>query len=303
MIKSTKPEYLTIFWKKYTSFHIFFDPYMYIIMSIDYSRTDNILNEYTYDILTDSMFEINDIASKHTALSDPVINFFNGEKWILIPLRIMLRFPLIHTKYTDDKTTFDMTLILCPYTLRTTSMKGKFLFNRYVDGIMTLKNTDGEIIRIDIGLKIDDNKNILLNKRYQVKIKTLRNSLIELQDCSYLHLKQYSALVPVISKDYYISGLNINDIPIPNAFKAHFHPKTLVHVIQYLSQSGQNKETIIVGLDATSRAVTGYDTKASGFDNYIAKYYDKIIDKHGYIIPILWLHAKNMYVDAKIIYL
>lgn len=271
--------------------------------SIDYDRTDRILNEYTYDVLTDSMFEINDEAPKHTALSDPVINFFTGEKWILIPLKIMLRFPIIHTKYMDDKIPFDMTLILCPYTLRTTSMKGKFIFNRYVDGVMTLINTKNEIIRLDIGLKIDDDKNILLNKRYQVKIKTLRNSLIELQDCSYIHLTQYSSLKPLISIEYYTNDLNINDIHIPNVIKAPFHPKTLVHIIQYLSQSGQNKETIVVGLDATSRSVTGFDTKTSGFDAYVAKFYDKIIDRHGYIIPILWLHAKNMYPDAKIVYL
>lgn len=246
--------------------------------------------------------EINEKPFKNVLLKEYVINFFNGLRWIIVPLKIMEIYSIIHTKYYDDEKQIDISIIVCPLTLRAINIKGKYKFKKYINGIMALINEKEDIVQIDIGLKIDNEYNIISNKRYEVKIRTLRNSLIEFQDCLYLHIKHDITNNNIIDSEYYNNLLNI-DGTLLDLSNIPFHPKTLVNIVQYISQYGEHKQTIIIGFDASIDNVSGYDTKTSLINKYLIKFYDEIINKNAYIIPILLIHAINIYKNAKIKYL
>ena len=272
-----------------------------------YKTTDNILNTKIYKTLNENDYYIDKSHSHKTHrlyLSDYVLSFFNGNKWVIIPLILCLEFPIIYLDYLNDesKKIMTMSLLLCPMTLRTTCVEGKFIFKKYIGGNMAFENDEKEIIHIDIGYKINTDFEMTKYRRQEIRINTLRNSLIEYQDCIFLIPKKRQLMEFNINLDYYKNKLNIDGTPFtyPNEF--NYYEKTLVHIIQY-SHNDILKTSIIVGNDANREGPSGYDNKLSKFNSYLSKYSDAMMAMKGFVIPMLLCHAMILYKDAKIIYL
>ncbi len=260
------------------------------------SRID--LDKVDFPILTE--FNITSDPPKHIALSDPVLCFNNSVEWIIIEIDQLLKTPIIWTKLYAESKTIDISVVLCPRTLRASVFEGKLKSLKYdytnnADRLI-LEKKDKSIIPIDLNVAIDLESNLEINKRYQVSIQTLRNSLVDYYDIKYLHPIN-SPSKYVINRNYLKNKLDEYDQEI--ILDIPYHPKTLVHIIQYLSEKGNRKITILIGSDSTLLETLGYDNKKSGYDNYILNYENKIIEKDSFIMPILYYKALKIYPDAK----
>jgi hypothetical protein len=251
-----------------------------------------------YPILIHDELIINDDIIKSLALSDPIVSFNNGNNWIILPLNLMLSYPIIWTKLYTDTEVIDVSIVICLRTFQISMFDGKLNFNSYGKNKLLLINTENSIIPIDNNIAIDQNKIIEFNKRYQVEIQTLRNALIDYPDLKYLHLKNKQE-TNIISEEYLYNYLDHENNKIDELI---FHPKTLIHLIQYESKN-KKKITLLIGSDANNIEPTGFDKKKSGFDKYVGTYVNKIIEKNAYIMPIFYYQAKILYPDSKSIHI
>lgn len=234
-------------------------------------------------------------------LSDQVVIYSSGDKYKIVPLLYCLSYPVIHDKDENDDVQFDTTIVVCPVTLRTAKFFGTFIFHSYQNTTLMLeeKNTDN-LLFIDSSQKI--NKKLIIEpvKRYEVKITTLRNALMTAPNLFYMILKPNIKLSSVVEMAYYTDDKDINY----KSLEYFIHPKTLCYVIQK-KKFGSEKEKvyIVLGKDAVSNNITGYDTKKSGITNYLTTNSEKIARDNSYIFPILWCVAKNEYPTSKVVYL
>ena len=262
-----------------------------------------------YQILSVDDYEIKDDFIHNFSLYDNACAINNGKYWVVFPLSYLHEYPIIYFYHNnnnnnnnnnndDDNKTIKnhVSLLFCLLTSRCVMIDDNYEFVKYIDDRAIFKNNKNELLPIDLGIIIDNKNNVEIKKRYQVRLNILRNCLIEFQDIKYLHLKNKKHIKK--SPDYYNNYLNhINqDINISD-----YHPKTLVYLITYLSKSNKYKTTIIIGVDATYDFVTGYDSKKSGFDEYISKNHNELIERDSFIMPILYYYAKKLYYDSKII--
>lgn len=258
------------------------------------------INDIDYPILTE--FTITADPPKKLALSDQVLCFNNLSEWIIIEMDQFLKTPIIWTQiYKEDKPK-DVSIVCCPRTLRASVFDGKLKSKYYDDERLILETNEKSLLPIDLNIALDNNNELELNKRYQVSIQTLRNSLVAYYDVKYLHPNKKSNKY-IINKNYLTNRLDEYDQEII-IDKSHYtdviyHPKTLVHIIQYLSEKGKRKITILIGKDSSTIDSLGYDNKKSGFDNYILSYENKIIEKDAFIMPILYYKAVKIYEYAK----
>ena len=256
------------------------------------------MDNIDFPVLTD--YIINSEAPRHIALSDPVICFNNLNEWIVIELDIFLKTPIIWTKLYKDDTVIDASIVVCPRTLRASVFENKLKSVKYEkNDRLILIDDEKSLIPIDLNVAVDINLELEPNKRYQVYIQTLRNALVDYYDVKYLHptkkLQKY-----VINKKYLSNRLDEFDIEITREMT--FHPKTLVHILQYTSsKSGNKKITILIGKDANNIDYKGYDNKKSGFDDYLINFSDDIIKRDCFIMPILYYKALMIYPNAKFI--
>ena len=262
--------------------------------NIDKSKN---IKSVEFEILT--KFNINDIPPKDIKLNKPVVCFNNLNEWIVIDLNQFLKTPIIWTQiYSDDKV-INVSIIVCPKTLRCAVFEGKFKSKYYKDDRLILGNEEKSLIPIDLNIAVDNEYNLELNKRYQLYIQTLKNALIDYYDIKYLHpktdIKKY-----IIRKHYLTDKL---DEYGNNIESEKFHPKTLVHLIQYNSKENKKKITIVIGKDSDLLDINGYDNKKSGFDSYLLKYENEIIEKESFIMPMLYYKAIQIYKDSKIVIL
>ena len=213
-------------------------------------------------------------------LSDQVILFNIDDMWKVIPLIVSLSYPIIYDNINKD----DVSVVVCPQSLRCSVFKAKYKFNNYHDNIMILKNIDTNelepiIQKINVGSKTLFNN----SKRYEIKIMTLKNALMLVPDL--LILQTNKSIKPILNIKYYSNKYDIDN----NKLKSTIHPKTLVYVIKYKSmKSAKNKKIILFGSDVSKNTVSGYDLHKSGIMNYLEKYKYKILENSGYIYPILW---------------
>jgi len=232
-------------------------------------------------------------------LNDIIISYYAGTYWKIVPLRISVSYPLIHDIYEDTNNTYDITIIVCPVTLRSVVLKGYYSFEKYIDNRMILKNDKQDIMPIDLGFKITKDNMVIHNKRLSVLIRTFRSSLMYLPDAQYMHLKKklrklVSTILPI---SYYTNYQNKDDTPIKYD---NYHPKTLVYIMQYINN---DKIEIIIGKNARPDKITGYDTKKSGLDDYFEQNDETIIEQKGYYISSLLYTALEEYPQAKILVL
>lgn len=232
------------------------------------------------------------------SLSDNVILYNSGGSWKIIPLDLCLSYPIIHDKYLFEDEKYDVTIVVCPITLRSVMFKGKFYFYDYEEMRMFLKE-EGDFLPIDLNKKINEKFVIEENKRIEVKIMILRNALIYVGDA--LFIKTNKKINSIIDKNYYI---NTRDIFNKEIIYNDIHPKTLVYIVEFEFQTEKkDKFAILLGNDYLQDKITGYDMFKSKLNDHILKNRSKIIKKNGYLIPILWYIAKDIYKDYKLVYL
>jgi hypothetical protein len=231
-------------------------------------------------------------------LSDQIVLYNISNQWKVIPLLLLLAFPIIYDEYIENTKAHTISIVLCPVTMRSNIFMGKFIFHSYYGTTMILKEEHSEtIMPITSGIKINEKLIVNTNKRFEIKIMTLKNALMMAPDLIFIqHRKK---LKPIINLSYYSNKKDINN----NDLDLLFHPKTLVYIVQYKSyKTGNEKTSILMGNDSTRDNVGGYDLKKSKLFEYLNKYQQKIINREGYLYPILWYIAKDEYPQAKIIF-
>lgn len=231
-------------------------------------------------------------------LEDHVILYHNGDGWKIVPLIVLLSYPVIYDEYVYEDKKEDLTIVLCPVTLRGGVFKGIFEVSHYDDYRMILKG-DNDLLPIDLNLKINKKFLIQENKRLEFKLMTLRNAIIYAPDAKYMKCKD--KLKPVINTEYYDNHKNINDEDLKQGI---FHPKSVVYIVHYESlQMNDTKQILLIGNDIKQKTVTGYDLSKSKLNDHLLKNGNKIYDKNGYVMSVLWYIAMDIYKDVKIHYI
>jgi hypothetical protein len=282
---------------------------------------DNIDFNKKYKILSIDDYSITDDLIDDFCLSDISVSIYNGIHWVVFPIFYLYNYPIIYFTYYQKESDeskikkIQTSLLFCLITSRCVLVNGSYKFIKYIDNRLILQNDDNKLLPIDLNLNIDPENNIIINKRYQIRINTLRNSLIEFQDIKYLHINHKH-----IHRNfaYYYNYLDYNSNLINDVY---YHPKTLVYIITYLSKSNKYKNTIIVGNDVSKNNilsiynydsykhtnhdtyvyVSGYDSRKSGFDDYVSSNHNELVEHDAFIMPMLFFMAKIIYPDAKII--
>lgn len=233
-------------------------------------------------------------------LIDNMVIYNNGVSWRIIPLNIMLRYSILYDYYYIENKKYLVSLIVCPISLRSVLLKGKFVFKQYNETQLILQESETHnILPIDLNSKIDDNFIVSKTKRSEVKILTLKNALLLIRDFIYISVNK-NKIKKHMHKIYYSNLLDNNN----NKIISEFHPKTLVYVVHYKSfKTKKDKYSIIIGKDISKTKVTGYDILKSGVSDYLNNYQQKIINREGYTYPCLLYVALNEYKTSRIIYL
>ena len=226
-------------------------------------------------------------------LYDDVLMYSVGnDKFRIIDIYISLSYPIIYDIYEQDE---DITIILCPISLRAIALKGIFKINSYVDNILILEDNEQNVIPINMKYKIDKNHIIYSNKRFDVKIMKLKNALIYSTDSTFILPNNNIVLDTIFPISYYN---NFDDIK-GNKIKSKYHPKTLCYVVVYINDSNKKNTKIIIGNDVDKNEISGYNLDKSKFSKYLNKNKEKIIENNVFIMPILYYIALNEY-DKKL---
>ena len=259
--------------------------------------TNNFYQSYVNNILTKDDYIVNNILPSLYNLYDYVVIYFDGNKWKLVLLDIMTSYPILYDTYQNNEKTYDITIALCPISLRSVVFKGKFKIKTYDNTIMLLTDDNNNILPIDLGQKLNTNNIMLSNRRSEIKIMILKEALIYTSDPLFITTdKKY-----VKNNTYYNDMLNYNNEIIPDGL---IHPKTLVYIIQYKSiKKDEKKYSIIISKNYKNNIVSGYNFKNDGYISYLAEFQTKIINRDGFIFPCLWYIAKLSYPNSRIVYI
>ena len=238
-------------------------------------------------------------------LSDNVLVFNYEGQWIIIPLSILIKYPIIYL--LNSKTKEFGSIILCLLTLRSMYVYEKVRWIGYSGtnsniGIeATFNNVNGETIGFEN--KLDKNGDKIVDfKRSQTKIQSLRSALIEYGDVMYLNL-DISHKTDLISPEYYRNLTNYNDEKIEDL---NIFPKTLCTLIQYVSDNKIKTSIVVPSKSNVNYELSyelSYDSKKSKIDDYLANSSEKLIEKKAFIMNILYYTARLLFPDVKYIIL
>jgi hypothetical protein len=233
-------------------------------------------------------------------LTDNIVAYNNGIIWKIVPLKIMLRYSFLYDYYYVEDKKYLVTLVVCPVSLRSVLLKGKFEFKQYNNTQLILQeNETHDILPIDLNSKIDENFIVSKTKRSEVKILTLKNALLLIRDFMYVSVNK-KKIKKHMRKIYYSNLLDNNNKKIIS----EFHPKTLIYIIHYKSRkTGKDKYSLVIGKNISKTEVTGYDIQKSGVSEYLNNYQQKIINREGYTYPCLLYVALKEYDKSRIVYL
>lgn len=248
-------------------------------------------------ILSFENFKFNRNPPPNVGLHDVMVCYFDGGSRKVLPFSLAMTYPIIHDKcVSQEDKVYDVTLATCPWSLASIVLEGKFTATNSVSDSCLVITNGTKTFPI---IKEPREKEL---KRYEVDIKMLRNVFTEYPDCRFLVTnEEFRVATPLLPLDYYKN----TEIPFPvQVPPGNIHPKTLVYLIQYISSKDASfKATVLVGRDATATEVTGYNMIKSGVYEYVMKYEDKLKQKLGYVMPLLWFSWKSSLPDAKIIFL
>jgi hypothetical protein len=233
-------------------------------------------------------------------LTDQVIIYSSGSGLKIIPLIWALSYPIIYDKHISDDNDYDVTIALCPITLRTAKFKGIFTIATYHGMTMILQEKDTDfLLPIDSSDKINSDYSVEHIERSEVKITTLRNALIMASDMLYMIVNENLKINTLVDMSYYSDDKDINGTKLTY----FIHPKTLCYIVRK-KKFGNNKEKIyiILGKDATKNIITGYDTRKSCVFDYLV-HKKKLLKSDAYIYPMLWCTTTIEYPKSKILYI
>lgn len=272
-------------------------------------------NKYNYKnrYINDPIFT--PIIPKEYELNEPVIVYYNGIKYKIIPQKFMMKFPIIYDKYyTSDITsssntrvikpntgyTSDITVSYCPYTASSIIYFEKYvLTNKIFNSNIILQNMDDNnklIVQLS-GLSLYKSTNDFI-QRGEIKIMTLRNAISKYPDSSFLDISKYK------KKELLKQSYNINnEILYPLLYNSsEYHPKTLIYGIDYISKKDSGaKYSAIVSKDASKNKVNNIDIIKNGYDIYFNKMMENIREKGGVVIPCFWFAWYAMHPETRII--
>jgi hypothetical protein len=271
---------------------------------IQYYMSDQI-PEITNRFLTIDDYMIIAEPEPTIGLMDRMICLYNGMDWLLIRLDHMLSYPVIDLNYmsqTSDRIYLN-TLVCCPITLRCVIFKGQCRVDGIRNNILYIKHLEsGDIQPIDQPFSnIKDQGTHIL--RRTVKIITLREIYGMINDPHFIKLNQSiiekseknTKLVPI---DYLESKKTIDDEIIYQTF----HPKTLVHIVQYYSDKKKEyHHTVLVGRDIDKNKVTGYSYVKTGLNNYLIYHNESFEEKKAFLFPMLWYMVNKIYPAVKLV--
>lgn len=218
-------------------------------------------------------------------INKPVCVYSNGSRYCLIPLSILLRYPVVYGKYFDQtakkekRVVSDITITLCPYTLTTVVYFGKYkpTGKLYKDNI-TLQPVDdpGRIItQLDGKIyNISDGKTIFEEiRRGEAKIMTLRNAITTYTDCLFLD----KSTIDTSKFSKINKGVNGKS-------------NKIVYGVEYISSEhkvGEEKEDFKIKSSylIPKKTETIWDIQRNGIKNYIDSMIEKIREKGGLLIP------------------
>jgi hypothetical protein len=222
--------------------------------------------------------------------------------------------PIIYDYYYINDKKIPITVVVCPVSLRSILVKGRFVLNSYVKestdiaSIKKINTHDNKIkikkgnktkliiresvtnnlMSIDIGTKMDSEHFIYVSKRSEVQIMTLRNAILFASDPIYISL-DVKSIKPLINLSYYTNNEKIDNTVI-SLKDNNYHPKTLVRLIKCESDN-----TIIIGSDASLNAISGYDVSKTLLNTYLQKNQEKLIENNCFIMNVLLYVALKAY--------
>ena len=238
-------------------------------------------------------------------LSEHVLIYGNGSKWIVVPLKTMLIYPIIHDKYHDKVAKdgsfkmIDMTVTYCPFSGTGIVYLGKlYPTNELHYNNIVLQNGQNKFPQL-IGLS-KSKPQIEINIKHEVKIMTFRNAISRYPDCQYISRMEGKTVIPFT---YYKNNKILHSLQNIKLDK-RYHPKTFVYGIEYRSSDVNRKSykySVIVGKDALKSKVSSYDMRVNGFNAYLEQMIDKIREKGGIIIPCLWFAWMDAHPKSKVV--
>jgi len=265
---------------------------------------DKLIKKIKSRVLTESDYKFisTDTENMNLKLKTKVILYFDGVAWKIVPLDISLNFPIIYDVFIDEHINQIVSIVVCPYTLRSIMIKGKYTIKEYKHSKIIIEDIKkNNQLSIDSYYGIDKDLKITNNKRYDVKIMTLKDAIILVPDALFIQVTKKYKDISLGFMNYYENLLSYDNTMIN---KSLFHPKTLVYVLHYISEkTGLENYTIILGSDAKKKSTSGFDLSKSGFMKYLHRMHDKISESHGYIMATLYYIAKEDYPLAHIVYL
>lgn len=257
-----------------------------------------ILTKDDYHIIVNRTYRSFNIDSK-------VVCFYNGIDWNVVLLEDMSAYPVLYFDFWSEKdnVTYENSLVVCPLTMRSMIYKGKIRITDVINDRLYLLNTDTDdeffmelpyTGHFDAEGKVKKIKSHV--KRFEVKILVLRDAFMFLIDPKFIvvNVRERS----LIRESYINDRFTYNGYPIYTVF----HPKTLVHVVQYYSRKTENyKYLVLIGKDIDKDRATGYSFKTSGIWSFIEQHREEFIEKRAYIYPMFWFMVDRLYKDAQLI--
>lgn len=221
---------------------------------------------------------IDRIDDKGLELSDNVVLYNDNFNWKVIPLELMLMYPVIHDQYENKK----ISIYLCPFTLFSCVYFDEFYPGDQVyNSNLTLVNKNNIMLPIVNNLYTKDMKIVKSYiRKNEVKIMSLRNAISSFPDCQFIDISNIKKIEPLIDKNYFKN--KTIEYPI-DKYSDKYDPKQIIYVIEYHSKKQDSyKYSVIVPKENI------FDISKNKFEIYFDKMIEKIRDKGGHIYTCLW---------------
>ena len=232
------------------------------------------------------------VDDKSLQLSDTVVLYNDNFTWKIVPLEIMLMYPVIHDQYENKI----ITIYVCPYTLFSCVYFDQFYLNNQVyNNNLTLINDNNTIIPI-IGQIYTKDMNIMKSyiRKNEVKIMTLRNAISMFPDCQFIDTSDIKKIEPLVDKNY-LKNKQIEFLST-DKYSDKYDPKQIIYVIEYYSKKQDDyKYSVIVPKENI------FDISKNKFEIYFDKMIEKVRDKGGHIYTCLWFAWSATHNKFKII--
>lgn len=235
-----------------------------------------------------------------TDLTNTVYIYNDGRNWKLIPLSVVEQYPIVYDKLyqmSEGKNrVIDITVCMCPFSLHASLYYEKLppAGLLYKNNIVLLK--DEQLLVPILDSTVDSNGKLKQSviRRGEVRLMTLRNAISKYPDC--LYIVPPPTEKPLVNRTY-SSNREVTQLA---DYPAVYHPKTVIHVIEYLS-SNTYKTTVLVGKDATSKEPNTIDWTNNGMCEYLDHHLEEIRERGGIIIPCYWFAWMSLDRESKVI--